>query len=180
VCCRIGPGNLNISSLSPNIFLVPKEELQFSKNYALPFHPFHCSLIDQRTLDHTHSKAIPNLEILDSLKKKKKHSQISRRYLLTHELYLHKRMSVHCYGTLLQRVPFTTISRFASSKTMQGALPPNSRDTLLTLPIAPAINFFLTVIEHVNVIFLTCLLVSKESPISETFPILTLLGGIPV
>src|SRR3954464_876079 len=66
--------------------------------------------------------------------------------------------------------PSTALARSASSNTIAGALPPNSSESFFTSRAAPAISFWPTSVEPVNVIFLQIGLARNSSPIMDADP----------
>mmetsp|Transcript_7453 Transcript_7453/g.19257 ORF Transcript_7453/g.19257 Transcript_7453/m.19257 type:complete len:216 (+) Transcript_7453:566-1213(+) len=66
------------------------------------------------------------------------------------------------------------LSRSASSKTMNGALPPSSSDTFFTVLAAPAISILPTAVEPVKPILRTVSDASIVSPMALASPITTL------
>ena len=77
--------------------------------------------------------------------------------------------------------PVTAASRSASSNTMNGALPPSSSDTRLTVCAACAISSFPTAVEPVNVSLRTVGLSASSAPTSSAGPQTTFStpGGTP-
>ena len=77
--------------------------------------------------------------------------------------------------------PSTASSTSASSNTINGAWPPNSIDTFLTVVAHCANNILPTSVEPVKDIFLTMGLVVNSPPISFAEPVITLITplGIP-
>ena len=77
--------------------------------------------------------------------------------------------------------PFTAASRSASSKTMNGALPPSSIEVRLTVAAQSAMSFLPTGVEPVNVNFRTVGLEVNSVPISDVRPATILMtpAGMP-
>lgn len=69
---------------------------------------------------------------------------------------------------LQNMAPFTARSRFASSKTMNGALPPNSRLTFFRVPDASLANIFPTPVEPVKLSFFTRGFVANSLAVSRS------------
>src|SRR5271166_2419284 len=67
--------------------------------------------------------------------------------------------------------PLTAISMSASSKTMNGALPPNSSDSFLTVPVHYCISNFPTSVEPVKVNLRTIGFELSSPPISFDGPV---------
>ena len=77
--------------------------------------------------------------------------------------------------------PWTAASTSASSKTMKGALPPNSIDVRFTVAAHSAINCLPTCVDPVNVTLRTKGLPVSSAPISVVFPVTMFIspGGNP-
>src|SRR3546814_8961888 len=72
--------------------------------------------------------------------------------------------------------PFTASSRSASSKTMNGALPPSSRDTFLIPGAHCSISLAPTSVEPVKEILRTLGLAVSSLPMSPAEPVTTQIG----
>lgn len=70
--------------------------------------------------------------------------------------------------------PVAAASRFASSNTMNGALPPSSMLTRLSVAAERSMRYLPTFVEPVNPILRTVLLDRSASPIAEASPDTTL------
>src|SRR4029077_19909592 len=70
--------------------------------------------------------------------------------------------------------PSTAASRSASSNTIKGAFPPNSRESFLIVPAHCSISTLPTSVEPVNESFLTMGFDVSSAPISFAGPVITL------
>src|SRR5688572_23622801 len=77
--------------------------------------------------------------------------------------------------------PLTAASRSASSNTMNGALPPSSRDTFFTVPAHCDINSLPTSVEPVKLSLRTSGLLVNSPPMALALPVTTEMmpGGRP-